>query len=115
MAGQSTITDARREGLLRGLRQLTREQLKRVLETPRDSLCLDEYNYHQGCFCPLAAAVGLPEWIREPTQEKVQAILALGGLSILNTRGLEGSYYQHPNRYEDLREAVFDVLIEKVG
>lgn len=105
------VTDARREGLLKGLRQLTSDQLYDVLDYEGE-LCLDDYNYADGKWCPLAVGVGLHKWVKEPTHDKVYCILTMGGFSVYNTRGLKGDYYT-TDRHTDLCEAVWDVLEER--
>jgi hypothetical protein len=105
--------DERKEGLMNGLRQLTLEQLKRVANY-KGQMVLDKWNYKDGCFCPLAVGLGLHEWVRQPSHEKVYAIMAMGGLTINNTWGKEGTFYTN-NRDYDLRVALEEVVAEKGG
>lgn len=113
--------DPRKTGLKNGLRQLTRNQLKRVLmyAVYGGELVLDTYSYHDGHFCPLA--IGL-EFDRHPptswgpdgpTHEKVFTELTSLGYKVYNTRGVTGEFYQHPNRERDLIEAACEVLEER--
>ena len=85
------MTDPRKVGLKNGLRQLTIEQLERVLSYDKD-MVLDTYNYEDGKFCPLAVAVGLNS-MEEPTHEKVYQTLVDMGFKVYNTRGIEGEFY----------------------
>jgi len=105
--------DPRKTGLKNGLRQLTIEQLKRVIEYP-DEMVLDTYNYDDGKFCPLAVGVGLDLTMREPTHEKVFNKLTEMGYVVYNTRGIDGIFYTD-NRKADLLEAAREVLEEKNG
>lgn len=115
------MEDPRKTGLKNGLRQLTNEEIQRVLDYPGE-MVLDTYNYHDGKFCPLAIAVDLPnmrpfiksgfienfEW----TNEKVIDVLEIMGFNVFNTRGIEGSFYTK-NRKEDLLIAAKEVLEER--
>jgi hypothetical protein len=103
--------DPRKTGLKNGLRQLTIEQLQRVIDYPSE-MVLDTYNYQDGKFCPLAIGAGLDQTIKYPTQEKVFNILSDLGYNIYNTRGVPGEFYT-TNRLKDLLEAAREVLLEK--
>lgn len=102
----------RKTGLKNGLRQLTNEQLYKVLHYPSEMI-LDTYNYENGKFCPLAIAVGL-ESMSDPTHEKVFNILTELGFKVYNTRGIKGTFYTD-NRKEDLLTAVKEVLEERLS
>lgn len=104
--------DPRKTGLKNGLRQLTVEQLERVINY-KGEMCLDSYNYHEGKFCPLAIAVGLDS-MEKPTHDLVHGRLLLLGYKIYNTRGIEGEFYT-TNRAEDLLVAAKEVLQEKLN
>lgn len=104
--------DPRKAGLKKGLRQLNLLQLTRVLHYG-DRMALDEGQYVEGKFCPLAVALGLPQLIKEPTNESVTATLKILGFDIYNTKGIEGKFYTD-NRYKDLIEATLEVISEKV-
>lgn len=103
--------DLRKIGLKNGLRQLTVEQLKQVINYSGD-MVLDEVNYKDGKFCPLAIAVGLDKTMENPTHEKVFDTLTDMGYSVYNTRGIPGEFYT-TDRYNDLLIAAKEVLIEK--
>jgi len=105
------LEDPRKAGLKNGLRQLTIEQLQRVIDCP-DEMVLDECNYDNGKFCPLAVALELDKKIIEPTHDKVFQALTGMGYSVYNTRGIVGSFYTD-HRKEDLLEAAKEVLQEK--
>jgi hypothetical protein len=104
--------DLRKTGLKNGLRQLTAEQLKRVINYP-DEMVLDEYNYADGKFCPLAIGAGIDQMINYPTHEKIFNILTDLGYNVNNTQGIPGEFYTN-NRKEDLLEAAQEVLLEKL-
>ena len=103
--------DPRKTGLKNGLRQLTVEQLQRVIDYPGE-MVLDTYNYEDGKFCPLAVALELDKRMSEPTHDKVFGFLTLLGYKVYNTRGIQGEFYT-TNRKEDLLEAAREVLQEK--
>jgi hypothetical protein len=105
------IEDPRKTALKMGLRQLNVSQLERVLMWEGD-MCLDTHNYHEGKYCPLAIAVGLPYMMVEPTNEKVFTALEERGFKINNTKGVEGEFYT-TNRLADLRIAALEVIKEK--
>lgn len=105
------MEDPRKTGLKNGLRQLTIDQLKRVIEYPGE-MVLDNYNYYNGCFCPLAVGVGLDQTMENPTHEKVFDKLTELGYKVYNTRGITGTFYTD-NRLHDLLEAANEVLLEK--
>lgn len=105
--------DFRKTGLKNGLRQLTVEQLQRVINYPGEMI-LDSFNYHEGKFCPLAIGVGLDKIVTEPTHEKVFNILMEMNFKVYNTRGLDGQFYTN-NRKDDLLVAAQEVLDEKLG
>lgn len=102
--------DPRKAGLKKGLRQLTNEQIVRVVEYPHEMI-LDRCNYEDGKFCPLAVAVGLDSMI-DPSDEKVVAELESRGYSVYNTRGIVGMFYTS-NRREDLILAANEILAER--
>lgn len=105
--------DPRKTGLKNGLRQLTIEQLQRVIDYPNE-MVLDSYNYQDGKFCALAIGVGLDKTMINPTHEKVFETLTSMGYSVYNTRGISGEYYT-TNRLHDLLEAANEVLQEKLN
>lgn len=105
--------DPRKTGLKKGLRQLTAEQIQRVIDYPGE-MVLDSYNYHDGKFCALAVALELDKTIADPTHEKVFNKLTEMGYSVYNTRGIEGEFYRN-NRKEDLITAAKEVLEEKLS
>ena len=105
------MEDLRKTGLKNGLRQLTIEQLERVLNYPGE-MVLDSYNYQDGKFCALAIALELDQTMSNPTHEKVYDKLVSMNYSVYNTRGIEGKFYTN-NRLEDLLEAIKEVLQEK--
>ena len=103
--------DLRKIGLKNGLRQLTVDQLQRVIDYPNEMI-LDSYNYENGKFCPLAVALRLDETMIKPSHEKVYQTLIDMGYKVYNTRGIAGEFYtQH--RKEDLLLAAGEVLEEK--
>jgi hypothetical protein len=102
--------DPRKTGLKNGLRQLTIEQLRRVIDCPGE-MVLDTHNYENGCFCPLAVGVGLDS-MPQPTHQKVFDMLTDMGFKVYNTRGIVGNFYT-TNRRADLLEAANEVLAEK--
>lgn len=103
--------DPRKTGLKNGLRQLTIEQLQRVINYPGE-MVLDHCNYEDGKFCPLAVGVGLDQWGRKWSHETVWGTLHLLGYNVNNTRGIKGEFYT-TNRLEDLLAAAREVLEEK--
>lgn len=109
----SDVEDSRKIGLKNGLRQLTIEQLQRVIDYPGE-MVLDEYNYQDGKFCPLAVGVGLDLSMIDPTHDKVFETLTAMGYKVYNTRGIIGNFYTD-NRKEDLLEAAKEVLQEKTN
>lgn len=104
--------DPRKTGLKNGLRQLTIEQLKRVIGY-RKPMCLDTYNYIDGVFCPLAIAVELDLTVATPTNLKITELLRAMGFSVYNTRYVKGTFYTK-NRQRDLMIAAAEVLLEKL-
>lgn len=106
------MEDARKTGLKNGLRQLTIEQLQRIIDYPEEMI-LDSVNYQEGKFCPLAIALELDKTISNPTHEKVFEKLTNMGYRVYNTRGIKGEFYT-TNRLEDLLQAAKEVLQEKV-
>jgi hypothetical protein len=106
------VEDPRKTGLKSGLAQLTISQLKRVIEYPGEML-LDEFNYYNGKFCPLAIGAQLDKTMSEPSHNKVYDELTNLGYKVYNTRGIEGKFYTD-NRKEDLLIAAHEVLEEKI-
>lgn len=104
--------DPRKTGLKNGLRQLNIRQLRRVIDYPGE-MVLDEYNYYDGKFCPLAVALGLDRTMKYPSHDRVFQTLTDLGYDVYNTRGIPGKFYTN-NRKEDLLEAVQEVLQEKL-
>ena len=106
------MEDPRKTGLKNGLRQLTTEQLQRVIDYPGE-MVLDSFNYEGGNFCALAIGVGLDQTMAEPSHEKVFQTLTDMGYNVYNTRGIPGEFYT-TNRKADLLEAAKEVLEEKI-
>lgn len=100
--------DPRKTGLKNGLRQLTSEQLQRVMDYSGE-MVLDTFNYQDGKFCPLAIALELDKKIINPTHNKIFDTLTKMGYKIYNTRGIKGNFYTN-NRKEDLIKAAKEVL-----
>lgn len=103
--------DARKTAVLNALRQLSTAQINRVLSY-RGEMIHDTFNYKDGAYCPLAVACGLPGIVKEPTNEKVIAILHVMGYTVMNTRGVPGTFYRD-NRAADLKTAAMEVLEER--
>ncbi len=104
--------DPRKIGLKNGLRQLTAEQLQRVIDYP-DEMVLDTFNYQDGKFCPLAVALELDKTMENPSHDAVFQHLTSLGYTVYNTRGIVGEFYT-THRKEDLLEAAQEVLQEKL-
>lgn len=103
--------DPRKTGLKNGLRQLSAEQLQKVIDYPGE-MVLDSHNYEDGKFCALAIGVGLDKTMIDPTHEKVFETLTDMGYKVYNTRGIPGEFYT-TNRLADLLEAAKEILQEK--
>jgi hypothetical protein len=103
--------DPRKIGLKNGLRQLTIEQLQRVIDYP-DDMVLDNVNFADGKFCPLAIVLELDKTMIHPTHDKVFQELTNRGYTVYNTRGIAGEFYT-ANRLTDLLQAAQEVLQEK--
>lgn len=104
--------DPRKTGLKFGLRQLTIQQLKRVIEY-KGEMVLDEFNYQDGLFCPLAIGLELDKKLVNPDHNKIYETLTELGYKVYNTRGIEGKFYT-TNRKQDLLIAASEVLEEKI-
>jgi hypothetical protein len=107
----NAVEDPRKTGLKKGLRQLTAQEILKVLCHP-DEMVLDIYNYEDGKFCPLAVGLGLDK-MENPSHEKVFDELTSRGYKVYNTRGIKGEFYTK-NRQEDLLKAAEEVLYEKL-
>ena len=105
------MEDPRKTGLKNGLRQLTLEEIERVINYPGE-MVLDTYNYEDGKFCALAVAKEIDKTMENPSHEKVFNLLTEMGYKVYNTRGIKGSFYTD-NRLEDLIIAAKEVLEEK--
>lgn len=103
--------DPRKTGLKQGLRQLSIEQLQRVIDYPGE-MVLDSFNFQDGKFCPLAIGLELDKKIQNPTHDKVFNTLAELGYKIYNTKNIQGDFYTD-SRKEDLMIAAKEVLEEK--
>ena len=110
---EELVEDPRKTGLKNGLRQLSEEQLQKVIDYPHE-MVLDEVNYdaETGRFCPLAVALDLPQTMKAPTHQLVFDTLTALGYNVYNTRGIKGEFYT-TNRKEDLITAAKEVLAEK--
>lgn len=105
------MEDLRKTGLKNGLRQLTSQQIQRVINYPGE-MVLDSYNYQDGRFCPLAVALELDRTMLKPSHEEVFETLSLLGYKVYNTRGVQGKFYT-TNRKQDLLVAAQEVLNER--
>jgi hypothetical protein len=105
--------DPRKTGLKNGIRQLTNEQIVRTL-TFEGCMAVDDGNYVNGCFCPLAIGAGIDRlaWAKPPTDAAVAATLHLLGYRVNNTRGIRGDFFRE-NRIADYRLAAQEVLDER--
>lgn len=107
--------DARKTGLKNGLRQLTNKQIEKVLNYPGpillDSIEHENGNYREGKFCPLAIAFDLHH-MHNPSQTKVEEELRRQGLTIFNTRSIEGEFFTE-NRERDFKIAAQEVIDER--
>lgn len=108
----SEVEDPRKTGLKEGLAQLTIAQLKRVIDYPEE-MVLDEFNYKDGCFCPLAIGLELDQKLINPSHDSVYNELTYLGYKVYNTRGIEGKFYTN-SRKEDLLVAAREVFEEKM-
>lgn len=54
-------------------------------------MVLDEYNYHDGKFWPLAITLELDKTLINPTYDKVFNVLIEMNYKVYNTRGIEGT------------------------
>ena len=110
------MEDPRKTALKNGLRQLSIYKLRKVIGYD-DEFVLDEYNYREGKYCPLAVAedMHLRWWpIRDNDRnERIRKELEQMGYVVNNTKGVEGSFYRE-HRERDLLIAASEVLIEKL-
>lgn len=106
------MKDARKEGLKNGIRQLSTGGIMRTLDN--EPMALNDGNYVDGKFCPLARGAGLDqlEWKNPPTDSAVAAILHILGFKVNNTRGVKGKFFRK-NRARDYRIAAGEVLNER--
>lgn len=107
-----TYKDARKIGLKKGLSQLTLKQLYRVKDFPVDQMILDQFNYADNKFCPLAIGLELDKKMINPSHDKVFQELNQNGYTVYNTRGIKGDFYTF-NRAEDLQIALQEVICTK--
>ena len=106
------VNDPRKIGLKTGLMQLSIKQLERVINYSGEMI-LDEFNYKDGLFCPLAIGLELDRKLLNPTHDLVYETLTELGYKVYNTRGIEGEFYT-TNRKEDLLIAANEVLQYKL-
>lgn len=89
---------------------LTFEQLLRILDYDNEFL-LDDCNYRDGKFCPLAVAFNLHETVSNPSDDIIRdEIVRIGNAQIPDfainpTKGIQGTFYT-TNRRDDLMELV---------
>lgn len=102
------VEDFRKIGLKSGLMQLNIKQLERIINYSGE-MVLDELNYKDGLFCPLAIGLELDQKLLNPTHDLVYETLTKLGYKVYNTRGIEGEFYT-TNRKEDLLIAAKEVL-----
>lgn len=105
--------DPRKTGLKDGLRQLTVDEIQKVIDYPGE-MVFDEFNYQDGKFCALAIGLGLDETLLNPSHESVFNMLTWMGFKVYNTRGIKGEFYT-TNRKDDLLEAAREVIEEKTN
>lgn len=96
--------DARYRAVWNRLSKLTADQLQLIVDNI-DRVCLDTFNYDEEkkTFCPLAIAHGLHGWLKNPTDEIVQGVLAEHYAPVNILKGVPGEFYT-TNRREDLLE-----------
>lgn len=104
--------DPRKTELKKDLRQLNIRQLKRIINYPGE-MVLEEDNYQDGKFCPLAVALGLDRTLENPSNDKVSLTLTDLGYEVNYIKGVVGKFYTD-HRKEDLLETAQEVLEEKL-
>jgi hypothetical protein len=118
-------TDARCTALARGLTQLSRSELSHlrdVLVRRPQAVLVDTFNYNvaSGAWCPLAVALGVPEFVREkailvPDNAAAKRLILCvgrdkhGGFSLNPIKGIEGDFFRE-TRHSDLLQLVDYVL-----
>lgn len=112
--------DARFKGVMTGLQQLTRGQLRRLFKhlVSHAPILLDRNDMGQAncdgkTFCPIGIALGL-FGSEIGTDEEAQELFSSLGLDYQNTRGVQGDFYRGPDwrRHEDMLFAVMLCLYE---
>lgn len=71
--------------------QLTREQLLSIVDN-LDKILFDEFNFHEGKFCPMGIALGCHKWTN-PTQDSVKTEIGKFFQPSNMLKGVPGEFY----------------------
>lgn len=94
-------------------RALTRDELLTILVHIDDLVLFDNFNFHEGKFCPIAVAMGCFRQ-ENPTQESVQQEISTRFFPVNILRGVPGDFYHgdDDSRKQDLVSLIHEILNE---
>lgn len=102
--------DKRYDLMLERFTTLSKGQLQEIRDNI-DIVLFDEYNYHEGKFCPMGVALNQHKTIN-PTQKSVKSAIAAIYTPSNMLKGVEGTFYHGTNeeRKRDLLNLI-DMLL----
>lgn len=127
MIASERQSDPRYIALKRGLEQLTRDEIQRILDhiDREDEVVVDHRNYDEGrdTWCPLAIGLDVPRLVSKLEIECLtdtiakRVILRIGNekhddFTLNPLRGIEGQYFREQRR-EDLKNMCEIILAER--
>lgn len=107
------MTDQRFELIKERLERFSTAQLQEILDF-KDLLLFDEFNYHEGKFCPLAIGIGA-HYSSNPTQESVAREIAKCFNPVNVLKGVPGRFYHGTDeeRRRDLMGLIREILMAR--
>lgn len=108
------MTDTRYRFIRERLESLTTRQLQEIVSN-QDKLLFDEFNFHNGKFCPMAIAVGCHKMNR-PTDQRVREAIGKVFNPVNIMRGVPGTFYHGTDeeRRRDLLGLIEEIIVERV-
>lgn len=108
------MTDTRYRFIRERLESLTTYQLQEIVAN-KDKLLFDEFNFHEGKFCPIAIAVGCHKMNR-PTDQRVKEEIGKFFNPVNIMRGVPGIFYHGTDeeRRRDLFGLIQEIIMERV-
>lgn len=107
------IKDHRYDLMRDRLAELRKDQIQQIIDHI-DIVLFDQYNYHEGKFCPMGVALRCHE-LPNPSDESVKEMIARRFVPTNMLKGVDGAFYHGTDeeRKADLLELCHELFREK--